>query len=261
MALPIRIDLSDVVGEFDLSQDESNLLAASIIDSVIQEYSSKWQDVVKRELKSSRAEYIKAMYIERPSATEAVFGLSARESKLALMIEEGAGPFDEKPFFQRSPKAKFKKDGLGWYLTVPFRHATPQAIAESGIFSSIMPQDVYDLAKNSSMPLKRMQLPENQRTPGTRKEINIPGLKVPEYIHKAAKYEGLVRVEATSSEKEKRGEYMTFRRVSDKSDPNSWFNGGIIAKKLMDRALEVAQISRVADIAIDETLDRILNNR
>ena len=124
-----------------------------------------------------------------------------------------------------------------------------------------MPQDVYQLAKNSPMPLKRSQLPESQQIPGVRKEINIPGLKVPEYIHKAAKYEGLVRVEASSSENENRGQYMTFRRVSDKSDPNSWFNGGIIAKRLMDRALEIAQIDRVADMAIDETLERILNNK
>ena len=237
-ALPIRIDLSDVV----------------------QEYSMKWQDLVNKELKSSRPEYLKAMYIERPSGTEAVFGLSARESKLALMIEEGHGPWDEKPFLLGSLKAKRTKDGKP-FLTVPFRHATPQAIAEAGIFSSIMPQDVYQLAKNSPMPLKRSQLPESQRIPGVRKEIDVPGLKVPEYIHKAAKYEGLVRVEASSSENENRGQYMTFRRVSDKSNPNSWFNGGIIAKRLMDRALEIAQIDRVADMAIDETLERILNNK
>lgn len=259
-ALPIRIDLSDVVQEFTLNQDESNLLATAIIDSVVQEYSMKWQDLVNKELKSSRPEYLKAMYIERPSGTEAVFGLSARESKLALSIEEGRGPWDEKPFLLDSPKAKRTKDGRP-FLTVPFRHATPQAIAEAGIFSSIMPQDVYQLAKNSSMPLKRSQLPESQQIPGVRKEINIPGLKVPEYIHKAAKYEGLVRVEASSSENENRGQYMTFRRVSDKSDPNSWFNGGIIAKRLMDKALEIAQIDRVADMAIDETLERILNNK
>ena len=41
-ALPIRIDLSDVVQEFTLNQDESNLLATAIIDSVVQEYSMKW---------------------------------------------------------------------------------------------------------------------------------------------------------------------------------------------------------------------------
>lgn len=258
--LPIRIDLDEVVGEFSLSGEETNLLGAAIIDRVVQEYYERWRDLVGRELSKSRQEYLKAMYIDRTSPLEVVFGLSARESPLALMVEEGTPPFDEKPGLLASPKAKQKKSG-GFYITVPFRHATPEAIAESGVFSSILPQDVYTLAKNSQTPLKREQLPINQQTPGSRKAIDTPGLKVPEYIHKTAKYEGLVRIEASSSNKEKRSQYMTFRRVSDKSDPNSWFNGGIEAKKLMDKALQLANITTIADIAIDETLERIFKER
>lgn len=258
--IPINIDISSLIEEFSLDENQTLMIGTTIIDRVAQEYSYRWKNLIDKELKSSRNEYLRGIFIERVNPTEIIFGLSNRESSLPLSIEEGHGPWDEKPFLLGSLKAKRMKDGKP-FLTVPFRHATPQAIAEAGIFSSIMPQDVYQLAKNSPMPLKRSQLPESQQIPGVRKEINIPGLKVPEYIHKAAKYEGLVRVEASSSENENRGQYMTFRRVSDKSDPNSWFNGGIIAKRLMDRALEIAQIDRVADMAIDETLERILNNK
>jgi hypothetical protein len=261
MSLPIRIDLGDVVEEFQLNLFEADLLGTAIIDRVVQEYVIKWNKLIDTELKQSREEYRKAIYIERPSGLEVIFGLSARASKLALMVEEGAPPFDEKIGFQRSSKTKTKKDGLGWYLTIPFRHATPQAIADSGIFSSIMPQDVYDIAKNATKPLRKVDLPANQQIPGSRKEINIPGLQVPEYIHKSAKYEGLVRVDVSSSEAEKRGQYMTFRRVSDKSDPNSWFNGGIEAKRLMDRALEQAEIGTVTDMAIDDILEQIMKDR
>lgn len=258
--VPINIDISSLIEEFSLDENQTLMIGTTIIDRVAQEYSYRWKNLIDKELKSSRNEYLRGIFIERVNPTEIIFGLSNRESSLPLSIEEGHGPWDEKPFLLGSLKAKRTKDGKP-FLTVPFRHATPQAIAEAGIFSSIMPQDVYQLAKNSPMPLKRSQLPESQQIPGVRKEINIPGLKVPEYIHKAAKYEGLVRVEASSSENENRGQYMTFRRVSDNSDPNSWFNGGIIAKRLMDRALEIAQIDRVADMAIDETLERILNNK
>lgn len=258
--IPINIDISSLIEEFSLDENQTLMIGTTIIDRVAQEYSYRWKNLIDKELKSSRNEYLRGIFIERVNPTEIIFGLSNRESSLPLSIEEGHGPWDEKPFLLGSLKAKRTKDGKP-FLTVPFRHATPQAIAEAGIFSSIMPQDVYQLAKNSPMPLKRSQLPESQQIPGIRKEIDVPGLKVPEYIHKAAKYEGLVRVEASSSENENRGQYMTFRRVSDKSDPNSWFNGGIIAKRLMDRALEIAQIDRVADMAIDETLERILNNK
>lgn len=259
--LPIRIDLDEVVSEFSLDESEIIFLGSKIIDRITEEYYLRWTNLVDKELKQTKQEYLRGMYIERTGPFEVVFGLSNRESSIPLMIEEGKSPWDEKPFLLASPKAKIKKNGNGLYISVPFRHATSEAIAESGVFNSILPADVYNLAKNSQTPLKRQQLPLNQQTIGVRKAIDIPGLKVPEYTHKSAKYEGLVRVEASSSEKEKRGQYMTFRRVSDKSDPNSWFNGGIEGKKLMDRAIELSNISTVADMAIDETLDRILKNR
>lgn len=107
--LPIRIDLDEVVGEFSLSGEETNLLGAAIIDRVVQEYYERWRDLVGRELSKSRQEYLKAMYIDRTSPLEVVFGLSARESPLALMVEEGAPPFDEKPGLLASSKAKQKR--------------------------------------------------------------------------------------------------------------------------------------------------------
>lgn len=258
MIPPIRIDLTDVVAEFNLNENAANALGSAIINKVAEEYTFRWNKLVDTELRQSREAYRRAMYVEKVSPLEVVFGLSVKEDPLPIMVEEGSLPFDEKIGFERSAKKKIPLSGLGWYLTVPFRHATPQAIADSGIFSSVMPQEIYDLAKNSEKPLQRKQLPPAHQIPGTRKEINIPGLKVPEYMHKAAKYEGLVKVEASSSPNENRSTYMTFRRVSDKSDPNSWWNGGVTAKRLMDRALEIAQIDKVADMAIDEVLEQIL---
>lgn len=255
--LPLYIDLSATVREFQLNPDETEFLGAKIVDQVVVEYMERWNALVSTELHQTRSVYREAMGVERPSANSAVFVLSSQTSRLPIMLEEGASPFDEKIGFQRSDKVKFTKDGLGWYLTIPFRHATPQAIADAGIFSSIMPQDVYNLAKNSSMPLRREDLPEREQVVGRRKEIDVLGMNVPEYVHKSARYEGLVKVEAGSSEKEKRSQYMTFRRVSNNSEPTSWFNGGIVAKKLMDRALEEANIDRVAQMAIDEALKQI----
>lgn len=257
--LPLYVDISETVAEFALTPQEAEFLGTRLVDDVVKEYMRRWNALVDSELHQTRGIYRSAMQVDRTSATSVEFVLSARAAgPLPMMLEEGATPFDEKIGFQRSDKAKIKKDGLGWYLTIPFRHATPGAIAESGIFNSVMPKDVYDMARNAGgQPLKLADLPISQQVKGSRKEINIPGMNVPEYMHKSAKYEGLVRVEARSSDQEKRGQYMTFRRVSDKSDPTSWFNGGITAKKLMDRALEESQIEYVAEMAIDEALKRI----
>lgn len=256
MILPINIDLTDLTEEFALTTIQSGLLSSNIIDRIVTEYTTRWEDLVNEELKKSRAEYKRAMYIDRTGPSEVIFGLTARESPLAMMIEEGASPFDEKPGFQRSSKAK-QKIGGGWYLTIPFRHATPEAVAESGIFSSIMPKEVYDIAKVSGQLLKKSDLPPQYQALGTRKAINIPGLQVPEYIHKAPRYQGLTKVNIQSTPNEKRSGYFTFRRVSDNSDPNSWWNGGILPKKLMDKALERAQIEKVVQMAIDNFLENI----
>ena len=65
----------------------------------------------------------------------------------------------------------------------------------------------------------------------------------------------MTKVNIASTEKEKRSGYFTWRRVSENSDPNSWWNSGIVPYKLMDKALEQAKIDVVADKVIDQFLN------
>lgn len=51
MILPISIDLRDLVEEFSLIRKSNRILRSSIIDRVIVEYSTRWEDLVNRELK------------------------------------------------------------------------------------------------------------------------------------------------------------------------------------------------------------------
>ena len=52
---------------------------------------------------------------------------------------------------------------------------------------------------------------------------------------------------------------MTFRRVSDASSYASWFHSGIVARKFMDKALDMVDVPSVVDKVVDVVLDRILN--
>lgn len=258
MIVPISIDLSEVVEEFNLDEETSAQLGSHIIDRIAQEYDMRWNNLVDSKLKKSRSEYKRAMSISLTSingVSEVEFKLSERISPIAMMVEEGKGPFDEKIGFERSDKVKQKKNG-GWYLTIPFRWATPQAVADAGVFTNLMPKEIYNLVKrNGSIP--KSKLPEQYQTIGKRKEISVPGLQVPEYMHKNSIYEGITRIPAASSSKEKRSNYFSFRRVSNLSDPGSWWNGGIEARDLMGKALQEAQIDKVADMAIDEFLQKL----
>ena len=67
MVVPINIDLSDLVEEFDLSQDQSTFLGSSIIDAVITEYQLRWENLINRELRTTRNEYKRGVFIERES--------------------------------------------------------------------------------------------------------------------------------------------------------------------------------------------------
>lgn len=253
MILPINIDLGDLVEEFNLSGDQSVFLGSSIIDAVVSEYQIRWQNLISSELHKTRNEYKRGVFIERESPLSVTFGLTNRSSSIPLMIEEGQPPFDEKEGFRNSPKRKIAQDG-GWYIDIPFRHATPEAVADSGLFASIMPQQIYNAVQKTGR-LSFMDLSVKDSAIGERKAINRLGVNKPAYIHKAPIYEGLTKVNIASTEKEKRSGYFTWRRVSENSDPNSWWNGGIVPYKLMDKALEQAKIDVVADKVIDQFLN------
>lgn len=252
MVVPINIDLSDLVEEFDLSQDQSTFLGSSIIDAVITEYQLRWENLINRELRTTRNEYKRGVFIERESPLSVTFGLTNRASSIPLMIEEGQPPFDEKEGFRNSPKRKIAQDG-GWYIDIPFRYATPEAVADSGLFASIMPQQIYNAVQKTG----RLDLSVKDSAIGERKAINRLGVNKPAYMHKAPIYQGLTKVNIASTEKEKRSGYFTWRRVSENSDPNSWWNGGIVPYKLMDKALEQAKIDVVADKVIDQFLNEM----
>lgn len=255
--IPIHVDISEVVAEFALTGDQAQELGGEIINRVVTEYVNKWENLVNRELKKTRKLYKKAMYVDRLSPTEVVFGLAPGDDGLALALEEGKPAFDQKPAFGNSPKKKTSLSG-GWYLTIPFRYATPEAVAESTIFQNALPKEIYDIAKNNGgQPVKKSQLPPQYAQLGRRKEIQTASGVIPEYVHKAPKYQGLVRIDISSADKENRGGYFTFRRVSDKSDPVSWIHPGFEPHKFMDRALDEAQIFEVADMAIDEFLNQL----
>lgn len=259
--IPLNIDISEVVEEFALTGAQAEALGSSIIDRITTEYVNRWEGLVDRNLRQTRKLYKKAMYIDRLNPTTVEFGLQPGDDGLALALEEGKEPWDEKMAFRTSRKRKIKMGG-GWYLTIPFRYATPGAVAEAGSFKSVLPPEIYDLARNNGgRGLRPNQLPSEYQRLGVRGEIRTAaGAVIPEYVHKSPKYQGLVRIEISSTSKEAergRGGYFTFRRVSDKSDPASWIHPGFIPRKFMDKALAASDINRVAEMAIDNFLSQL----
>lgn len=255
MLAPVSIDISDFINTWNLTTEETELFVFNVLDEIGTRFSEGLHNVAGKDLKQSKKEYQKGIYIEKPDDSTLIVGLSGW---LPNAIERGVTPFDMKEGFQKSSKKIRKKDGKGWYLTIPFRVGTPGIEAESSIFSSIMPSEVYKVALNNLKAkgdsLKLSQLPSEFQIKGTRKEVTniITNQFYESYQHKSAQYEGLQK-----STMESHGQYVTFRRVSDLSDPNAWIHSGITAHDLMGKTLQNFPFENI----ISNVKEKFLSNR
>lgn len=244
MIPPISIDIRSVADEFHLSNEEIKQLSSFVLDSLADEFMRHWENAIDKTLKSTRNEYKKGMFVDYGQDGEVSIGLTARQSGLAMKLEDGAPPFDMKEGFARSDK---KRQGVnGWYMYIPFRWATAEALGESMIFSNKMPKPIQDLVKSQREALKISQIPREFRGIGVNKTSG--------YVHKNNIYEALKRYESGSGAIEKRGQYMTFRTASENGDPGSWVHPGFKALRLMDSAFSSFPIDDIVDKAVDDFL-------
>lgn len=248
--LNFNIDLSDTAQEFHLGKGDIDALCNYTVDRVVDGFMEKWQDLVNGQLNSTRDEYKRAMYTDRPDERTAIIGLTARESRIPMMIEVGAEPFDEKIGFMNSDKKVAGIDGR-WYLTIPFRHGSSEAIMEMMVPGGGV--SVIDLMKQGGTVTQAM-LPEPFSEAQThRLELNTGSIIT--YKHKAPIYEGMHRQSIGSTQAENRGGYFTFRRVSDKTDPSAWIHPGFTPHLFMDKTLHDAQLGAIVDNAVQDWLD------
>lgn len=261
-----NVDLSDVIEEFQLQASSASAMTQQVVDDVTAAVVVNWRNAAKNELKSTRNEYIRSIYLGEKSKFKNVLVL---RGMLPNMIEFGAQPFDLKEGFMKSSKVKHTKKG-GWYLTIPFRWATPGAIGENAAFSNVMPQDVHQIARqlkprtstvgrsSAGQSLASSSLPARHQTRGTRGATSnaLTGQNFPAYQHKSPILEGLQRNQQTYASATQ-NTYATFRRVSSNSDPNSWIHTGIQARDLATKAFQKTDFDTIVNNSIDRFLSSL----
>jgi hypothetical protein len=264
--MKFRVDLSDVIAEFEMQAAAASAMTQQVVDDVTTAVLINWRSAAKRELNSTRNEYIRSIYMGEQSRFKNVLIL---RGTLPNMIEFGAQPFDLKEGFARSSKVKYTKSG-GWYLTIPFRWSTPGSIGENSAFSNSMPQDVHQLARQlrpktstvgrskAGESLASSSLPARHQTKGTRKAAAnaLTGQNFPAYQHKSPLLAGLQRNEQTYA-KATQNTYSTFRRVSSNSDPNSWIHTGIKAHDLATKAFQATDFDTIVNNSVDRFLSSL----
>lgn len=216
----IRIDIPTGFAGVLASQVENAAKAA--ISTTMMATKSHWESTVQKRLTTTRADYLLGLNADNSMEfPDSYTGVLTLRGKWPNMLEEGFPAYDMKTGFGNSGRRTQKKDG-GWFLTVPFRHRTP-GTAGSAVGGSAMPDDIYSQAR---------ALRGGQKLKGTETSYP-PQTSWKGYEHKSGIYENMKKVTKTY-DKATQNQYMTFRRVSDKSDPSSWWHPGFTGVKAID---------------------------
>lgn len=258
----IELNIDEVIQEFNLPTNMADYIVESSVDLVTQEIYRNWNLQATSGLNSTRNEYINNLNIidnNRFSKTILLTG------KLPNMLEKGISAFDMKEGFRKSSKVKYsvKRDKKGnvkmsWYLTIPFRFGTPGIVGENAAFSNIMPKSVHSIIKNmpAGKSLRSKNIPAPFNAPSSRKAIELPERKIPEYKHKTSIYDGITKKTAVYG-KTTQNTYVSFRRVGENSDQMSWIHSGIKANNFMKKALADTDVDTVVNNNVDEILSNL----
>ena len=228
VSFSINVDIDNLNISDQLSPPVTSAITSAIQTSLAL-IRDKWQTEVQNKLNSTRPLYLQGLGFDSIifPLSQGFAGAVRLNGKFPNMLEQGFSAFDMKEGFSKSSKVKIKKSG-GWYLTIPIRHSTPN----SYLFGKPMSKDVYGVAK---------QLGHQQSA----KFKGAGDKSWNGYQHKSNMYDGLTRI-IKSYQGSKQSQYMTFRRVSDKSDPASWSHPGFSGVKVAEKIMPFAESTFVA---------------
>lgn len=257
----IDVNIDDLIDELSLPDNVADLIVANTVDAVTLEIYRQWRLEATNGLTSTRNDYLNGLQIINNNLFSKTIKLNGIFNN---MLETGFSPFDMKEGYKKSSKVKYSthvdKQGnitMKWYLTIPFRHGIPTTIGDNAAFSGIMPDEIYDVVKSrmSGDGLRKSEIPSPYDIPQSRAAINIPSknISIPEYKHKHSIYEGLQKTTAAYG-KVTQNTYMSFRRVSENSDPDSWIHKGVSAYNFLQKAISATDVGTVSENAVDKTL-------
>lgn len=266
--IPLYLDLSELAVEFSLESQQVDDMISFVVKQTVMELARNWHNQANNALHSTRSTYQRSLIVGEVDNKTAYVELVG---VLPNMLEKGASAWDMKVNFKKSNKIKYTKDG-GWYLTVPFRFATPTALGESSIFSNRLPLSVYQSIR-ANVQAKKTQLGGLSSNGGSLKETDIPSsFRIPrsrrafsdissgktfeQYTHKSSIFKGINRA-SKQYERANQSQYVSFRRVSSKSDPMSWIHRGLPALNLADKAVQNTRFDLIVDRSIDQYLSKM----
>jgi hypothetical protein len=153
-------------------------------------------------------------------------------SPFARALENGFSAFDIKVAMLSKAK-KRSKDGTP-YADVSFRHAEDQDAASMRGLPADVKNRIAAAVRKKQTALKKQGVdPATAMMTTTRLAGKTPGRE--RSAHKQGLHDNLARIPKLSGQTIT-GEYRTFRRISQKSDPAAWWHPGFHGVKLFEKA-------------------------
>lgn len=247
MIVPIVIDTADIMRQFSISRDQVDSICDNVAKTLAARYAQVLEQTAQQALNQTRQRYIRNIKVVDTGRLEGTVMLDYSKDPMVRMLEEGVSAFDMKQKMLSGRKVKIGRNG-GRYVTIPFRWGTPNVVGDSDVFSGTLPQAVYNAVRKmpQNIPvsgggmrtagLNVSQLSSNLQQPGMRKSITDSAGKVlfKQYEHKTSLFQGVIQQRDSATGQNR---YFSFRRVSEKSDPDAFIHPGIQQYNLIQKAL------------------------
>lgn len=226
--------------------------------------------LAQRSLTSTGADYVQNVHLIQVPLNvgalkgEATFATIVLTGWLANAVEHGWAGGDMKPGLLEGRNAKTTKDGKR-YNVVRFRHGTPgtsgrsfAAMGDVHRAHGMSRGDAEQLGKRIHKAAQALSATTSHPGQGTKWGDRLDSGLAPKltnrtsgYKHKTDIFAGMVRAEKTYG-KATQNQYLTFRAVSDNSDPASWQHPGIIRHDFFGKAAK--RIPQLAALIFDGIL-------
>lgn len=256
--------IGDLLAELDASADPAHTRDA--VMAAGQFLRAVWIDLAHRH--SASGSYIHGIQEPEPLANGlAVEVVNTAPHAAVIELGHGAYHLPSKIHWAAAPRVKVSAKGVR-YLTIPFRHFTPQGPASGPTLMAqraMMPAKIYamakDLAASSSMagPMmpgaRRTGYQWGDRLDLSRKLRQAPTMKSPLGVELAtrkphwvtSKFQGMVRFEQVSPDNKSRSStYLTFRTLTE-SSPN-WNIPPLEGQHYTRQVLSPENVARVRQI-------------
>lgn len=231
MYIPIKIDLDNLIEEFDLGPQQVAKLANDLSTNLTNTFINALKSRVNDTLRAAKNIYLRNLSVEQIDDYNKEIVL---KGWLPNAIEEGVSSFDMKPVFLKTKNVKISLKG--------------NAISEGKQNS---PKPVQEVMKKANLPLRNKDISESYRLAKIKQIATSLGGGT--YQHKSSIYQGL------KQNKQDNNSYINFRRIGAKSDAKAFKYPNLEKKDFFGKALN--DISSEIPILADNVINNFLENQ